>query len=444
MLEDGQTDARSDGERTLLRLAPQGAAGASRPRLAVGPLRGPSIRTPSLAIRTRHFYRRGVPKVETRCWQEQSMVALLEKRGWRIVDSTRRGVDLDLDVEFEGQAGRVLFRSDFEAPKGISAPDPLPCFVRIDLGVPAVPPERWALWDRYQFYSGKHMPRYVATVVHEAIGDSFVSVAGNAVSSKRNSQWSSYDATFEILLKHAEALSPGRDVAARRGHIFALARQNFGRQTKKFQPWIILALLANFVVVPIIYVWGRGGAMAALEAAPYLLGIVLFILAIFGLVALVRRARQPKGPVEGMPAVADWLRAAGGFQHLELTRAKKRDGLPVVCRQDGYLARGGAPLWVSRLIATSSSPQLRLEADLCRVRWPEGTIEECRIVPDRWLLVEVAGADEDLALLPSGIREDRYEGKVRWVLTGEEIDTGRAADLFHSLCGAKSGAGPYR
>lgn len=372
------------------------------------------------------------------------MVALLEKRGWRIVDSTRRGVDLDIDVEFEGQAGRVLFRSDIEAPMSLSAPKPQPCFVRIDLGEPVFPPERWALWDHYEFWSSKHMPKYVATVVHEAMGDSFASVAGNAVSPGKKPKWSLHDMTFEIVVEHAEALSPGRDEAARRGRILAFARQNFGRQTKKLSPLLIVALLVNFVVVPITYVWSQGGAMAALGAAPYLLGIVLAILAIFGIVALVRRSRAPKGPVEGMQAVADRLRAAGGFRQTALTRAKKRDGLPVVRRQDGILGWEGAPLWLSRLSATSSSPPLRLEADLCQVRWPEGTIEECRIVPDRWLLLEVTGSDEDLARLPSGMREDRSKGKVRWVFTGEEMDAGRAEGLFLSLCGAQSGVGPYR
>jgi hypothetical protein len=321
--------------------------------------------------------------------------------------------------------------------------NPTPCFVRIDLGEPDSVPLRWAVWDHYDFASGRYDPPYVANVFHEAMGDAYASLSGNAVSSKSSmlvsdKWWASDKWTLKVLLEHAEAMSPTRAETSRRAHIFALARRNFSRQDRRIGWFLTLVLIAGLVVGPFIYVFEEGGLSAAFGAMPYLVGFALLVLLLINLGPLIRRARQPKGPVEGMRAVADTLRSAG-FEDVKLSRAKQRDGLPVVCREDGALVCKGANLWLSRLVASCSSPHLTLEADLCHVRYPRETIDACRIVPDRWLLVEVVGADEDLAGIPVGIREERRDGKVRWLLTGEDLDAGRAAALFHALRGKPSG-----
>ena len=87
------------------------------------------------------------------------------------------------------------------------------------------------------------------------------------------------------------------------------------------------------------------------------------------------------------------------------TKAQKvRDGLPLVVRTSGFLDEGSAPLAISRVSASSSSHSLRLSADLCEVRWPEGTPPDARILPDRWLTVDFTGPGEELAKLPDNPR----------------------------------------
>jgi hypothetical protein len=381
--------------------------------------------------------------VEARCALETKMVDLLEQRGWAVLGATRHGVDLDLEVEHAGQAGKVLFRNGFDAPKGTVAPTPAPRFVRVDLGEPTGEPERWALWDHYSFPMGKHTPSYIATVFHEAMGASWASVSGSTFAPGWN--YEGPPSHLPTLLEHAEAVSPARDEAARRDHLFGLGRRNFGPQRRRHGPFLFVALFAMLWVVPVIYCWAQGGAGAAVAAVIYLSGVFAVIMGIVGLVALVRRARQPKGPVEGMEAVAGSLRESGAFELVKLTRAKRRVGLPVVRREEGFLADSTAPLLVSRLAASSSRHPFTLEADLCQVCWPEGISGECRFLPDRWLTVELVGAEAERVNLPAGAREERRTGRVRWSLTGEELDAGRATTLFQSLGAALTGkSGPYR
>ena len=102
------------------------------------------------------------------------------------------------------------------------------------------------------------------------------------------------------------------------------------------------------------------------------------------------------------------------------------------------LGEAQAPLSVSPLTATSSSHAVKLEAELCRVAWPEGTQSQMCLVPDRWLTVDLSGAGSDLAKLPPGPREERRGDVVRWTFTGEEIDAGDVESHFLTVATALS------
>ncbi|HPB96906.1 MAG: hypothetical protein BWY17_00675 [Deltaproteobacteria bacterium ADurb.Bin207] len=111
---------------------------------------------------------------------------------------------------------------------------------------------------------------------------------------------------------------------------------------------------------------------------------------------------------------------------------------------DLKLDEGTAPLAVSRVKASSSKHGVTLEADLCEIRWPEGVASEIRFLPQRWLLVDLTGSPEELAQLPSHHREERVDDKLRWLLTGEELD-GAFEDLLRATSTflLRTGA-PYR
>jgi len=170
--------------------------------------------------------------VEARGLIEQLAVSSLEQRGWTVIAAKRDTLDLDLSVAFDGTPGRILFRNGFTVEKGVAqVAEPAPCFVRVDLGEPSGEPERWALWDRYSFPGSREAPRYVALVIHEAIGKGWCSVAGNSVGPKV--MW--YDATkaLDTILARAEALCPGRDERDRREIIFEDQRENRGEQEER-------------------------------------------------------------------------------------------------------------------------------------------------------------------------------------------------------------------
>jgi hypothetical protein len=151
----------------------------------------------------------------------------------------------------------------------------------------------------------------------------------------------------------------------------------------------------------------------------------------------------------GMAAIVEILRGTGAFTTLSQTPRKDRDGLPVVVGANGLLDARAAPLSIGRLAARSSSHAVALEADLWRLAWPQGASAEARFVPDRWLTANLTGSETALARLPSGPREERRPGLVRWTFTGAEVDAGQAKHHFRSVAAALSGApdapsSPYR
>jgi hypothetical protein len=109
----------------------------------------------------------GMSDVAARGQLESLVLAMLRDRGWSAIKCLRSGVDLDLLVEIDGVHGVVRFRNAFEVPRNVPAEtiESSPIFMRIDLGEPSGEPSRWAVWDRYNFPSGKGAPRYRALVV---------------------------------------------------------------------------------------------------------------------------------------------------------------------------------------------------------------------------------------------------------------------------------------
>lgn len=125
------------------------------------------------------------------------------------------------------------------------------------------------------------------------------------------------------------------------------------------------------------------------EAVPFLRGFIAVVcgfpilIGSFVSITYLRRVlRIPRQPLEGVDAVAQTLRGTGAFSEVTTTIRKDRDGLPLVVVNQNRLAEAKAPLSVSRLSATSSSHAVKLEADLCRMTWPEATSPQTRLVPD--------------------------------------------------------------
>ncbi len=384
--------------------------------------------------------------VEPRCKLESSALDRLRDRGWEVIDVRRVGVDLDLEVALHGTPGKVRFRNAFEATPGVAASEPAPIFLRVDLGEPKGVPTRWAVWDRYMFPGGKHAPPYVATVVHEAIGDGWASVAGCTLA--RNHLWWDFRCVATIFAR-SESLAPHEDEVSRHEQIFANQRRNFSTQRERWKYLVgTIALLAAAAALwaMVIHVATRSASTAlAHGVALSVLGLPALVLSIVGVVMLVRHVLEPRKPLPGVAPVVELLRSSGAFTAFETTPRKCRDGLPLPARTDGYLQDGAAPLSVSRLSATSSSHGIKLDADLCELAWPDGVLAEARFVPNRWLTVDLKGSEAELAELPQGPREERRPGVVRWTFTGEEFDAGDAAECFHRVAAALSAfASPYR
>jgi hypothetical protein len=384
---------------------------------------------------------------EARGALENVVLTKLQERGWTVTEASRRGIDLDLKVERHGTPGAVRFRNAFEVSgRDAASAESNPTWFRVDLGTPAGEPERWAVWDRYSFPSGRSAPRYRALVVHEAIGDGWASVSGCSVAP--GTIWRERVEAVDLVLSRAEALAPHQAQAARRERIFEMQRQNFGAQTPRGRQVVIAAVLlgvAFLIAAAGADAWPSATDVPRFVAMLLVCGLPVVVLALVALVMLAGLARRGRGPLEGMDVIREALRCAGAFGRPSLSARKERDGLPVVFRSGFDLRAGAAPLSVSRLGARSSSVGLILEADLCSLSWPEGVAPEARFVPDRWLTVDLRGAEAVLAKLPPGPREERRPGLLRWTFTGPEIDAGHVADHLRAVAGDRaSAASPYR
>jgi len=371
---------------------------------------------------------------------------VLRNRGWEVVDARRAGIDVDLEVVLHGTPGKVRFRNAFEPTPGVAASQPAPIFLRVDLGEPRDAPTRWAVWDRYIFPGGKEAPAYVATVIHEAIGDGWASVAGCSLAP--NGPW--YDhRDIATIFARAESLAPSQDEVSRHEQILANHRRNFSAQRERGRHLVgTIALLTGAAALwaMVVHVATRSASSAmAHGVALSVLGLPALVLSIVGVVMLVRHVLAPRKPLPGVQSVVDLLRSSGAFDAFKTTPRKCRDGLPVPARPEGYVQDGAAPLSVSRLSASSSTHGIKLDADLCELAWPDGVLAEAQFVPDRWLTVDLEGPEAELAKLPRGPREDRRPGVVRWTFTGDELDAGKAAECFHRAAATWSAsANPYR
>ncbi len=382
---------------------------------------------------------------------ERDLMHLLRERGWEVIEAKRDPVNLDLAVRFNGVDGVVSLHSAFLPARGLLRHHHQPTYLRVVLGRPDGEPSRWAVWDNYRFKirtttTQAGAPDYNAFVFHEAMGDGWVALAGNSVTPDQS--WYERGATISTLLERAEALAPGRDEDARRERIFAVQRNNFGEQKLGKNLTIFVVLVSIVVVLAGLLVVGMlmdAPPDTSPDAVPVFRGLValicgfpILICSFVSITYLRRVLRIPRQPLEGVDAVAETLRGTRAFSEVTTTVRKDRAGLPLVVVNQGRLAEAKAPLSVSRLSATSSSHSVKLEADLCRMAWPEGASPETRLVPDRWLTTELSGAGSDLAKLPTGPREDRRSDVVRWTFTGAEIDSGAVESHFLSVASALS------
>ena len=378
---------------------------------------------------------------------EEIILSKLDERGWDVRGGERTGLDLDIDVTFDGTAGTVRLRNAISVSKGMEASSETdPKLIRVDLGEPRGAPERWALWDRYEFPSGKDTPPYCATIVHEAYGPGWTTVLGGGVSPQQ--LWCNAFKACDAMLSSAELLAPSRTEEERLNALWRTQRHNFGPQRKKVSLVVyglLLVVLAFFAYIAATIEVSDELPLPAAAMAYGIVAIPLISISIIFLVPIVRWLRRPKVPLEGASALADTLRTTGAFDAIDLTPFKLRDGVPVVVRTAGYLDEGQAPMAISRVEASASAHGVKLSADACELRWPEGVDDLAKVLPDRWLTIDLTAPAEELAKLPDWHRSARNEDTVRWLLTGDEVDKGAAEDLFRTAAAAWTGtAAPYR
>ena len=280
--------------------------------------------------------------IQTRGHVEELAISKLEAHGWTVVGGERRGVDLDLFVQFDGISGKVFFRNAFNLSQGMAeTANSDPCSVWIELGEPVGEPTWWSLWDQYRFGQGSKEHAFIATIIHEAIGIGWTKVAGGDV--EPGQTWRSPSKTLDTIISRAACLAPSRNEADRRYEIWKKQRHNFGSPPKKHSLVLFLVLLAMPVGVMFFDWLDNGKLTIASIVGPVLLSILPFIFLLDLLKTSKDHLRRPRNLVAGVDAVVNAMRITGVFDVFKVTTAKLRHGLPVVVRSHGYLDRHHQP-----------------------------------------------------------------------------------------------------
>ncbi len=370
---------------------------------------------------------------------EQLVSDTLQERFWTVTSERRRGLDLDLDVSFQGQDGQILLRNPHGMPERGAALHTDPYVLRIDLGEPSGPAEQWQLWEQDVTVSVQNSSITYTFSYQAAIAMNWSTVIASVADSVSKRGWSKSDVFY-----HAENLRPSRDEKERRQHLTAcsVAPAEPKRTVEKAFAIVLVFALSVIIVSVIIsqFLSDRSpqGVVAIIGALA-----LLVVLA----VQLLRSSRQKAARcLDGWQDVADSLRSAGLFDRVTKHPAAQLLKIPVVHTAPFGPDSAYAPVMTQRFEASCSHHGLTGDIVIYRVQWPDKTHASCRAIPTRWMTVNLHGTAQELKALSVGPREERVSRSVNWTLTGEQVDSGQLVELFENAARQlRTAAGsPYR
>jgi hypothetical protein len=150
-----------------------------------------------------------------------------------------------------------------------------------------------------------------------------------------------------------------------------------------------------------------GGAALALPfgAALHLTeaGLAWTLAAAFTGVGLLGAARLHKylaRPPRDAEALAELLQASGIFDLIVGPRVANSLAIPVVVERGRHRTLASASVASALLSATDTTRSIELRAVVRSVSWPRSSHRQSRLLPRRWIAVELAGANAWLSPLP--------------------------------------------
>ncbi|MCA9620235.1 MAG: hypothetical protein KC731_14535 [Myxococcales bacterium] len=365
---------------------------------------------------------------------ERMVLEALETRGWTVSETKRDGEDVEAPVAFRGDVGRVRFVHD-----GQSREEPWsgPCsvgFVRLDLGEPDDAPDHYGVTveELPSADPEQSRPRFVTQV---AIGPGWASVGAGVVGADERDLW---EMSVRRLVAQIELLRPGREADARRGDLEAILHRG-AAPPRLWSKRRALVVVVGALVAAIGWWFGAWPMelLGILGAAGTLVHGGLLVVADRADQRIHRRRHRERwGPVAGA------LLGGGPFDASKDLPGRAEEVLlpivgeapesdPMIWRGPDSTSRRRA--WTSatasmRAQASSKAHELVAEVELAWVDWETtspfhlSTLDVCRILPTRSLVVSLFGPEQVLGGLPAGPRETRGADGVRWVFVDAELE----------------------
>ncbi len=349
----------------------------------------------------------------------------LESRGWLVTSETRRGTDVDWEVEREGTTARVRLRCPYVEPPVVSYSDLPPAFVRIDRGTSDDRLERWSV------ASAESEREEDRDVGHQAVaGVDWASVAVGVGTSTSRERWR---AAIDDALAAIDRSRDGRSGTTHPVRVQPDPRDGFPWWVS-LSKWGGAGLLTVLVTAPIWMVDGEARA-----GVPLVPGIVAGVIAAGLAIATVRRwARRRATRVDAPLAVAG-LRSWSSVIAVD-DRAEPCGRVAVVTRTGSEPGLGHLEIRRRVLKARLKPAGSSLTLSIWSCLYPNGTSAECRLLPEWTAVLSIEAPAAILARLPPGSRPARDGEGATWLV----FDDAALSQLLERVASVLREAIPYR
>lgn len=358
---------------------------------------------------------------------EELIRSQLADLGW----SVARATDESTDFEIVGKADderpfRIRGMSGFTAMMGVSHPIGDPHYFRIEVGQVPVKAERWGQWSTSygtlaQDFARADLP--VGMFGYQAIAD-----ASGAVLFVGTEMGAGHPATSSVV---ADAVVLGLRECE------SLYRPTTTQSRDAIEPWRSPSILnldqapkaPNLLPAGILLTLLLGTLFGLLHAPAFgVLSVVVAVLTLgYALLGNVKRKPDPAL----LRSIAELQRA---FRSSDLLRAdpELRVGsdlhCPVVLQTAAGRDTGRARFCSAAWQQQDPGLGLRTRVWVWKSIWPANCLQEHRLLPDSWAVIEWTGSDKVLGALAGWPRTTQEPGCVRWLLRDEELGSAAFAE----------------
>ena len=344
--------------------------------------------------------------------QVNVMIEALQERAWTIGKQHEHGNDLEIELEYKGAKGRLWI---FAEPWQVLS-------YRVDLGEPTDQLDGCAVWERDESHS-KNDKAPLPMQAAFAPGWTAVTIAHppRLLMSRR------VTCIFDLVgrLHFAESAE------ARRQYLRTYC-QGF-RSKQQLITTIVVGLF--FLAVAVAASYSVIEKAASLERALLAIGLICVPISLFGVILVVISVirwgwTKPRASFPALEELRRFAESSGSFEGVKPKPPRVQTMLPYP-PPEPMQSKVKVPVVQATLTAKGREKGSCLVAEAFAVEWPEKRREECHVVPDKWLTLELVGFPERVASVPVDVPRDVLPERIRLYFFGPAVE--RAAETLGRL-----------